>query len=157
MLRWAVCSTPSESWLLVLFGVGAWVPYGTLLQRLVLMLPQYSTAALMLQTWLMVVFGMFGAMLVRRAQHRHDRPLGRCCQPRSAVSVACLYDTFLVPLDEDEREAATGSASPCPVTCPLLAELCHPDRHWSVLAGTRCALRPRRRRAATAADAGQRK
>ena len=133
------------------------MPYGTLLQRLVLMLPQYSTAALMLQTWLMVVFGMFGAMLVRRAQHRHHRPLGRCCQPRSAVSVACLYDTFLVPLDEDEREAATGSASPCPVTCPLLAELCHPDRHWSVLAGTRCALRPRRRRAATAADAGQRK
>ena len=42
-----------------------------------------------------------------------------------AVSVACLYDTVLVPLDEDEREAAKGSASPGPVTSPLLAELRH--------------------------------
>jgi len=64
-----------------------------------------------------------------------------------AVSVACLYDTVLVLFDEDEREAAKGSASPGPVTCPLLAELCHSDRHWSVLAGAPSGsrVRPRRR------------
>lgn len=44
-LRWAGCSTPPEHWLLQLFWVGAWVPYW---MRLVLMLPLYSTAALVL-------------------------------------------------------------------------------------------------------------
>ena len=44
-LRWAGCSTPPEHWLLQLFWVGAWVPYW---MRLVLMLPLYSAAALML-------------------------------------------------------------------------------------------------------------
>ena len=44
-LRWAGCSMPPEHWLPQLIWVGAWVPYW---MRLVLMLPLYSAAALVL-------------------------------------------------------------------------------------------------------------